>query len=105
MNEIGMSVHNEINALALINIRDILQFILQATDKEIEERYGCERTAVDTAEKIMNIALTSSIIENKLGGWSLKYNQPLKDSEERIDHTAYFYDRKDMERDDTNGKD
>lgn len=92
-----MSVHNEINALALINIRDILQFILQATDKEIEERYGCERTAVDTAEKIMNIALTSSIIENKLGGWSMKYSQPLKNSEEQIEKTAYFYDRKEIE--------
>lgn len=96
-NKVGMSVQHEIEALALINIQDIFGFTLSAKDDEIEKRYGCERSAIDVAEKYLDIALKSSILEKRLSGWSIKYNQPLKDSEERIDKVAYFYDRKETE--------
>jgi len=92
-----MSVNHEINALALLNILDIFSFTLTATDSEIVERYGTESNAIDVAEKYLDIALKSEILSYPLGGWSMNYSQPLKDSEERTEKTAYFYDKEESE--------
>lgn len=91
--ENDLSVANGIKAWALINIQDIFAFIITATDEEIIERYGSEKTAVDIAEKILNIAKMVDLIEYPLQGWSLRYTQPLMNGE-RKEHTARFYDVK-----------
>ncbi len=85
-----LSVANDIAALALINIQDIFYFVLTAKDDEIEERYGSERTAIDIAETYLEIAMKASLLEHRVSGWSMKYSQPIKDSDEMIDKTAYF---------------
>ena len=89
-----LSVANEIAALALINIQDIFFFVLTAKDEEIEERYGSERIAIEIAEKYLEIATKASLLEYHVSGWSMKYSQPIKDSDDRIEKTARFYDVK-----------
>ena len=90
----ALSVANDIAALALINIQDIFYFVLTAKDDEIEERYGSERTAIDVAEKYLEIAMKASILEHRVSGWSMEYSQPIKGSDGRIEKKAYFYDVK-----------
>ena len=87
-----MSVAMEIDALALLNIRDILNYILTAEDDEIEKRYATEERAVAMAEKILNIALKAGILEHPLKGWSLKYTQPTGRGD-RVEHNAVFFTR------------
>ena len=91
-----LSVANSIKGWALINIQDIFAFMITATDEEIIERYGSEKTAVDIAEKYLDIAKTVDLIEYPIRGWSFVYTQPLMDGE-RKDHTARFYDVKEGE--------
>ena len=93
MSKEQLSVGNSIKALALINIQDIFRFTLTAKDEEIKERYGLEESAVCVAEKYLDIALKASILENALAGWSMNYTMPIKDSDERADYTAYFYNK------------
>lgn len=93
MNKEQLSIGNSIKALALINIQDIFRFTLTAKDAEIKERYGSEESAVCVAEKYLDIALKASILENALAGWSMNYTMPIKDSDERADYTAYFYNK------------
>lgn len=90
----SLSVANDIAALALINIRDIFYFVLTAKDDEIEERYGSERIAIDIAEKYLEIATKAKLLENRVSGWSMKYSQPIKGSNDRREYTARFYDVK-----------
>ena len=90
-----LSVAKDIEALALINIQDIFRFTITATDKEIEDRYGSEARAIEVAEKYLEIAMRSSVLEYDLKGWSVTYSMPIKDKDERIEKTAYFYDRTD----------
>lgn len=92
MSEKHLSVANDIKALALINVEDIFWFTLTATDAEIEERYGTEARAIEVADKYLTIAIRAEALELSLSGWSMMYSQPLKDSNERIEKTAYFYD-------------
>ena len=92
-----LSVANDIAALALINIQDIFYFVLTAKDDEIEERYGTERTAIDIAERYLEIALKAPLLEQRLSGWSMKYSQPIKDSDDRREYVARFYDVKSTE--------
>ena len=92
-----LSVANDIAALALINIQDIFQFVLTAKDDEIEERYGSERAAIDIAEKYIEIAARASLLEHRVSGWDMKYTQPIKGKEDRIEKKAYFYDVKETE--------
>lgn len=94
-----LSVANEITALALINVLDIFKFTLTAKDEEIEERYGSEETAINVAEKYLNIAGQATILEHRLSGWSTTYSQPIKDSEGRAEFTARFYDVKNAQED------
>lgn len=91
MNE-QLSVAKDIKALALINIQDIFRFTITATDKEIEDRYGSEARAIEVAEKYLEIAMRTSVLEYDLKGWSVTYSVPIKDKNERIEKTAYFYD-------------
>ena len=93
MDKEQLSVGNSIKALALINIQDIFRFTLTAKDAEINERYGSEESAVCVAEKYLDIALKASILENALAGWSINCTMPIKDSDERTDYTAYFYNK------------
>ena len=93
MSKEQLSVGNSIKALALINIQDIFRFTITARDEEIRERYGSEESAVCVAEKYLDIALKASILENALAGWSINYTMPIKDSDERADYTAYFYNK------------
>lgn len=87
-----LSVIHDIQALALINIQDIFQFVLTAKDEEIEKRYGDEETAIKIAEKYLDIALNIEIFERGLAGWSMTYSQPITDSDDRITKKACFYD-------------
>ena len=90
-----LSVASDITALALINVQDIFDFVLTAKDSEIEERYGTEDRAIAVAEKYMEIAEKAQRMEVIfLSGWSMKYSQPVKDSDERITKEAYFYNEK-----------
>jgi hypothetical protein len=87
-----MSMSQEIEAFALLNILDIFQFVLTAKDDEIEERYGSEERAINTAEKYIDIASRSSMLEYHLAGWSIKYSQPIKgETDKTIEKTGYFY--------------
>lgn len=94
----SLSVINDIAALALVNIQDIFQFVLTAKDSEIEERYGSERIAIEVAEKYLDIAMKVRILESRVAGWSMKYSQPIKDKDGRIEKEAHFYDVKDGEK-------
>lgn len=87
-----LSVGNDILALALINIQDIFKFTLTAKDSEIEDRYGSEECAVRVAEKYLNIARDAIWLEKQISGWSMKYSMPIKDSDERVEKIARFYD-------------
>lgn len=98
-----LSVGNDIRALALINIQDIFQFVLTASDEEIIDRYGTEERALSVAEKYLDIALKAEILEYPLKGWSMKYTMPVKGSDERRDFTAYFYDLYNCRDDKENG--
>ena len=90
-----LSVANDITALALINVQDIFNFVLTAKDDEIEERYGTEERAIKIAEQYIEIAERAQGMQSMfLRGWSMKYSQPIKDSDERITKEAYFYDVK-----------
>ena len=90
-----LSVAKDIEALALINIQDIFRFTITATDEEIEDRYGSEARAIEIAEKYLEIAMRTSVLEYDLKGWSMKYSVPIKGKDERIEKTAYFYDMAD----------
>ena len=90
-----LSVAKDIEALALINIQDIFRFTITATDEEIEDRYGSEARAIEIAEKYLEIAMRTSVMEYDLKGWSMKYSVPIKGKDERIEKTAYFYDMAD----------
>ena len=90
-----LSVANDIKALALINIQDIFRFMLTATDDEITERYGSEARAIEIADKYLDIAFRVDFIQDSIKGWSMTYTQPIKDSDERREYKAYFYDTKD----------
>ena len=90
-----LSVAKDIKALALINIQDIFRFTITATDKEIEDRYGSEARAIEVAEKYLEIAMRTSVLEYDLNGWSVTYSVPIKGKNERIEKTAYFYDKAD----------
>lgn len=87
-----LSVSNEIKALALINIQDIFRFMITAKDSAIEERYGSEEKAIDIAEKYLDIAMKADLLEFPIRGWSMKYSQPISDSDDRREFTARFYD-------------
>ena len=86
-----LSVADDIKALALINIEDIFNFTLTAKDSEIECRYGSEERALAVAEKYLDIATRVTLLEASVYGWSMKYSMPIKDSDERKEHIAYFY--------------
>lgn len=90
-----LSVANDIKALALINIQDIFRFMITATDDEITERYGTEARAIEIADKYLDIACRVDFIQDSIKGWSMTYTQPIKDSDERREYKAYFYDTKD----------
>ena len=94
-----LSVANEITALALINVLDIFKFTLTAKDEEIEHRYGSEKTAMDVAEKYLDIAGRATLLERRLSGWSTQYSQPIKNSKDRAEFTARFYDVKNEQED------
>ena len=94
-----LSVAKDIKALALINIQDIFRFTITATDKEIEDRYGSEARAIEVAEKYLEIAMRTSVLEYDLKGWSVTYSVPIKDKNERIEKTTYFYDMADRKTD------
>lgn len=97
---VKMSVADEIKAWALLNIRDIFDFVMTATDAEIEERYGSEKTAVDIAEKYLDIGMKASMLEYKIAGWSMKYSQPIKGKDgERITKEAVFYTKTEVSED------
>ena len=90
-----LSVANDITALALINVQDIFNFVLTAKDDEIEERYGTEERAIKITERYIEIAERAQRMQMVfLQGWSMKYSQPIKDSDERITKDAYFFDVK-----------
>ena len=90
-----LSVANDITALALINVHDIFRFVLMAKDDEIEERYGTEERAIKIAEQYIEIAKQAQRMQEIfLRGWSMKYSQPIKDSDERTTKEAYFFDVK-----------
>ena len=89
-----MSVLNNIRALALINIEDIFRFTLTAKDCDIEERYGSEENALEVAQKYLDIAQKSTLLNYELEGWSMTYSQPISNSDERKFNTAYFHDVK-----------
>lgn len=93
MSKEQLSVGNSIKALALINIPDIFRFTITAKDEEIRERYGSEESAVCVAEKYLDIALKAGMLEHALAGWNMNYTMPIKDSDERADYTAYFYNK------------
>ena len=99
-----LSVAKDIEALALINIQDIFWFTITATDKEIEDRYGSEARAIEVAEKYLEIAMRTSVLEYDLKGWSVTYSVPIKDKNERIEKTAYFYDKADRKTEPTCSK-
>ena len=90
-----LSVANDIKALALINIQDIFRFMLTATDDEITERYDSEARAIEIADKYLDIAFRVDFIQDSIKGWSMTYTQPIKDSDDRREYKAYFYDTKD----------
>lgn len=96
-----MSVSNSIKALALINIQDIFRFMITAHDNEIEERYGTEEDGIMVAEKYLEIALKATLLESPLHGWSMTYSQPIKNSDDRREYKAYFYDKEDGEQENT----
>lgn len=89
-----MSVLNNIRALALINIEDIFRFTLTAKDSDIEERYGSEEKALEVAQKYLDIAQKSTLLNYELEGWSMTYSQPISNSDERKFNTAHFRDIK-----------
>ena len=94
-----LSVAKDIAALALINVQDIYYFCLTAKDDEIEERYGTEERAIKVAEKYIEIAEKAQRMEVIfLKGWKTTFSQPIKDSDERVTKTAYFYDVKEKEK-------
>ena len=97
MSKEQISVGNNIKALALINIQDIFRFTITARDEEIRERYGSEEEAVRVAEMYLEIALKAGMLEHALAGWNMNYPMPIKDSDERADYTAYFYDKYEAE--------
>lgn len=90
---VALSVANDIKALALINIRDIFQFMITATDDEIIARYRSEERAVDIADRYLDIGMKVSMLEHSPSGWSMQYSMPIKNSDERREYTAYFYDK------------
>lgn len=93
--KVHLSVANDITALALINVQDIFKFVLTAKDDEIEERYGTEERAIKIAEQYIEIAKQAQRMQMVfLQGWSMKYSQPIKGSDERITKVAYFFDVK-----------
>lgn len=89
-----LSVAHDITALALVNIQDIFYFVLTAKDDEIEERYGSERVAIEIAEKYLEIAREVQFLEHGISGWSMKYSQPVRGTDSRIEKNACFYDVK-----------
>lgn len=97
MSKEKLSVANDIKALALINIQDIFHFTLTAKDEAIEKRYGTEERALKVAREYLDIATVVDMLEYPIKGWSMRYSRPLKDSEERKEYTAYFYDVKESE--------
>lgn len=97
MSKDKMSVANQIRALALINIEDIFNFTLTATDEQIVERYGTEERALKVAREYLEIACRADMIEYPIKGWSMKYSRPVMNSDERKDYTARFYDVKECE--------
>lgn len=97
MSKEKLSVANDIKALALINIQDIFHFTLTAKDDEIIERYGSEECALKCAEKYMDIARQVDWIEYPLKGWSISYTMPIKDSDERREYEACFYNKAESE--------
>lgn len=97
MSKEKLSVANEIKALALINIQDIFRFTLTATDEAIEERYGTEERALKVAREYLDIATVVDMLEHPIKGWSMRYSKPIKDSDERKEYTAYFFDVKESE--------
>ena len=99
-----LSVAKDIKALALINIQDIFWFTITATDEEIEDRYGSEARAIEVAEKYLEIAMRTSVLEYDLKGWSVTYSVPIKDKNERIEKTAYFYDKADCKTENSSEK-
>ena len=88
-----LSVANSIKANALINVEDIFRFLISAKDDEIIERYGSEERALKCAEKYMDIARQVDLIEYPLKGWSISYTMPIKDSDERREYEACFYNK------------
>lgn len=68
-------------------------FTITAKDSDIEKRYGSEAKAVEIAEKYLDIAFKAQALEYPLSGWSMEYSMPLKDSDERKEYMAYFYDK------------
>lgn len=94
-----MSVADEIKAWSLLNIRDIFDFVMTANDDEIVERYGDEKTAVEIAEKYLEIGIKASWLEHGLSGWSMTYTQPVKGKDERRTKKAYFYTKTEVDSD------
>lgn len=92
-----LSVANSIKANALINVEDIFKFLISAKDDEIIERYGSEECALKCAEKYMDIARQADWIEYPLKGWSISYTMPIKDSDERREYEACFYNKTESE--------
>ena len=95
-----LSVAKNIKGLALINIEDIFEFTITATDREIEDRYGSEAKAIEVAEKYLDIAMRVEVLEYDLKGWSMKYSVPIKGKDERIEKESYFYDREEKRNND-----
>ena len=97
---IKMSVADEIRAWSLLNILDIMKFVMCATDSEISERYGTEETAIDIAEKYLNIGMKAEILQYPISGWSMKYSQPLKENpQNRVTHEAVFHTITEVDKD------
>ena len=90
-----MSVASRIKGLALINIEDIFRFTISAKDSEIEDRYGSEERAVKVAREYIEIAQMAGALELGLRGWSMKYSQPIKDSDERVEKEVFFHSKVD----------
>ena len=48
--------------------------------------------------------MRTSVLEYDLKGWSVTYSVPIKDKNERIEKTAYFYDKADRKTEPTISK-
>ena len=90
-----MSEASKIKGLALINIEDIFLFMISAKDSEIEDRYGSEERAVKVAREYLEIAQMADTLEWTIRGWSMKYSQPIKDSDERVEKEVFFHSKED----------